>query len=378
MRLASQSAILVKVWTWNASRNAWKASGGIFDIPQKETRLKELERRLEDPSLWNDPEAARKVSQEAARLRRTVDTFRSLESDLQGLLELMEELPAEEREALKPELEEAAKKLDELYHQTLLNFPHAEKNAILTIQPGAGGTEACDWAEMLLRMYTRFAERQGFQVEVVDLTPGPEAGIDYAQILVKGENAYGLLSPEAGVHRLVRPSPFDASGRRHTSFAGVEVIPQVDEEVEVLLKPEELRIDVMRASGPGGQGVNTTDSAVRVVHLPTGITVTCQTTRSQIKNKELALKILKARLYELERKKREEELKALRGEVRPIEWGSQIRSYVLDKNYVKDHRTGLMRHDPENVLDGDLMDLIWAGLEWKAGRRQGTEEVEAE
>ena len=221
MRLASQSAILVKVWTWNASRNAWKASGGIFDIPQKETRLKELERRLEDPSLWNDPEAARKVSQEAARLRRTVDTFRSLESDLQGLLELMEELPAEEREALKPELEEAAKKLDELYHQTLLNFPHAEKNAILTIQPGAGGTEACDWAEMLLRMYTRFAERQGFQVEVVDLTPGPEAGIDYAQILVKGENAYGLLSPEAGVHRLVRPSPFDASGRRHTSFAGV-------------------------------------------------------------------------------------------------------------------------------------------------------------
>ena len=377
MRLASQSAILVKVWTWNASRNAWKASGGIFDIPQKETRLKELERRLEDPSLWNDPEAARKVSQEAARLRRTVDTFRSLESDLQGLLELMEELPAEEREALKPELEEAAKKLDELYHQTLLNFPHAEKNAILTIQPGAGGTEACDWAEMLLRMYTRFAERQGFQVEVVDLTPGPEAGIDYAQILVKGENAYGLLSPEAGVHRLVRPSPFDASGRRHTSFAGVEVIPEVDEEVEVVLKPEELRIDVMRASGPGGQGVNTTDSAVRVVHLPTGITVTCQTTRSQIKNKELALKILKARLYELERKKREEELKALRGEVRPIEWGSQIRSYVLDKNYVKDHRTGLMRHDPENVLDGDLMDLIWAGLEWKAGRRQ-TAEVEAE
>lgn len=377
MRLASQSAILVKVWTWNASRNAWKASGGIFDIPKKETRLKELERRLEDPSLWNDPEAARKVSQEAARLRRTVDTFRSLESDLQGLLELMEELPAEEREALKPELEEAAKKLDELYHQTLLNFPHAEKNAILTIQPGAGGTEACDWAEMLLRMYTRFAERQGFQVEVVDLTPGPEAGIDYAQILVKGENAYGLLSPEAGVHRLVRPSPFDASGRRHTSFAGVEVIPEVDEDVEVVLKPEELRIDVMRASGPGGQGVNTTDSAVRVVHLPTGITVTCQTTRSQIKNKELALKILKARLYELERKKREEELKALRGEVRPIEWGSQIRSYVLDKNYVKDHRTGLMRHDPENVLDGDLMDLIWAGLEWKAGRRQ-TAEVEAE
>ncbi len=318
------------------------------------------------------------MSQEAARLRRVVDTFRSLEGDLQGLLELWEELPAEEREALRPELEEAAKKLDDLYHETLLSFPHAEKNAIVTIQPGAGGTEACDWAEMLFRMYTRFAERQGFQVEVVDLTPGAEAGIDYAQILVKGENAYGLLSPEAGVHRLVRPSPFDASGRRHTSFAGVEVMPEVDESVEVVIRPEDLRIDVFRSQGHGGQGVNTTDSAVRIVHLPTGITVTCQTTRSQIKNKELALKVLRSRLFELEWKKKQEELRKLKGEVRPIEWGSQIRSYVLDKQYVKDHRTGLMRFDPQNVLDGDLMDFIWAGLEWKAGRRQAAEEVEAD
>ncbi len=313
------------------------------------------------------------MTQEAARLRKAVEAYRSLESDLQGLVELYAELPAEDREALGPELEEAAKRLDELYHATLLSFPHAEKNAILTIQPGAGGTEACDWAEMLLRMYTRFAERQGFQVEVVDLTPGPEAGIDYAQILVKGENAYGLLSPEAGVHRLVRPSPFDASGRRHTSFAGVEVMPEVDDTVEVVIRPEELRIDVFRAQGHGGQGVNTTDSAVRIVHLPTGITVTCQTTRSQIKNKELALKVLKSRLFELEWRKKQEELRKLKGEVRPIEWGSQIRSYVLDKQYVKDHRTGLMRFDPQNVLDGDLLDFIWAGLEWKAGRRQAAE-----
>jgi peptide chain release factor 2 len=333
---------------------------------------------LEDPTLWQNPEEARRVSQEAARLRRTVETFRSLEGDLEGLMELWEELPAEEREALKPELLEAAKKLEALYHETLLNFPHAEKNAILTIQPGAGGTEACDWAEMLLRMYTRFAERQGFEVEVVDLRPGAEAGVDYAQILVKGENAYGLLSAEAGVHRLVRPSPFDASGRRHTSFAGVEVMPEVDDTVEVVIRPEDLRIDVFRSQGHGGQGVNTTDSAVRIVHLPTGITVTCQTTRSQIKNKELALKVLRSRLFELEWKKKQEELQKLRGEVRPIEWGSQIRSYVLDKQYVKDHRTGLMRFDPQNVLDGDLMDFIWAGLEWKAGRRQAAEEVEAE
>ena len=361
MRLASQSAILVKVWTWNASRNAWKASGGIFDIPQKETRLKELERRLEDPSLWNDPEAARKVSQEAARLRRTVDTFRSLESDLQGLLELMEELPAEEREALKPELEEAAKKLDELYHQTLLNFPHAEKNAILTIQPGAGGTEACDWAEMLLRMYTRFAERQGFQVEVVDLTPGPEAGIDYAQILVKGENAYGLLSPEAGVHRLVRPSPFDASGRRHTSFAGVEVIPEVDEDVEVVLKPEELRIDVMRASGPGGQGVNTTDSAVRVVHLPTGIMVTCQDSRSQIKNREKALMILRSRLLEMKRAEEAEKLRKTRlAQIGTGERSEKIRTYNFPQSRVTDHRIGFTTHDLEGVLSGHLTPILEA------------------
>ena len=378
MPRAGPAPILVRVWTWSFSTSAWPVSGGIFDIPGKEDRLKELEKRLEDPTLWQNPEEARRVSQEAARLRRTVETFRSLEGDLEGLMELREELPAEEREALRPELLEAAKKLEALYHETLLNFLHAEKNAILTVQPGAGGTEACDWAEMLLRMYTRFAERQGFEVEVVDLRSGAEAGVDYAQILVKGENAYGLLSAEAGVHRLVRPSPFDASGRRHTSFAGVEVMPEVDDTVEVVIRPEDLRIDVFRSQGHGGQGVNTTDSAVRIVHLPTGITVTCQTTRSQIKNKELALKVLRSRLFELEWKKKQEELQRLRGEVRPIEWGSQIRSYVLDKQYVKDHRTGLMRFDPQNVLDGDLMDFIWAGLEWKAGRRQAAEEEEAE
>ncbi|WP_337843901.1 peptide chain release factor 2 [Thermus sp.] len=350
---------------------------GYLDIPGKEARLKELEPRLEDPSLWQNPEEAGRVSQEAARLRRVVETYQGLKDDLQGLLELHEELPPEEREALAPELEEVGRKVEELYHETLLSFPHAEKNAILTIQPGAGGTEACDWAEMLLRMYTRFAERKGFQVEVVDITPGAEAGIDYAQIIVRGESAYGLFAPEAGVHRLVRPSPFDASGRRHTSFAGVEVMPEVDSSVEVVIRPEDLRIDVFRSQGHGGQGVNTTDSAVRVVHLPTGITVTCQTTRSQIKNKELALKVLRSRLFELEWRKKQEELRKLRGEVRPIEWGSQIRSYVLDKQYVKDHRTGLMRYDPQNVLDGDLEAFIWAGLEWKAGLRQAPLEEEA-
>ncbi|RIH85813.1 Peptide chain release factor 2 [Calidithermus roseus] len=345
-------------------------SGGIFDIAGKERRLKELELKLGDPNLWNNPAEARAVSQESTRLRRVVESYRRLESDLQGLLELWPEMSAEEREQMQPELEAAARELEELYHQTLLSFPYAENAAIVTIKPGAGGTEACDWAEMLLRMYTRFAERKGFSVEMIDLEPGAEAGIDYAQFIVRGENAYGLLSPEAGVHRLVRPSPFNAQGKRQTSFAALEVMPEVDESVDVQINPEDLRIDVMRSQGKGGQGVNTTDSAVRVVHLPTGIIVKCQVTRSQQKNKEMAMNILRSKLFEIEFKKKQEELARLRGESRPIEWGSQIRSYVLDKQYVKDHRTGEMRHDPDQVLDGDLESLIWAGLEWKAGRRE--------
>ncbi len=346
-----------------------KPFGGIFDIPGKEARLKELAPKLEDPALWSDPERAKKLSQEAARLRKVVEEYAGLQQDLEGLAELVEELGPEAEGELAAEFAEAEKRLEALYRETLLAFPHAEKNAILTIQPGAGGTEAMDWAQMLLRMYTKWAEKKGFSLELVDVVPGPEAGIDYAQMIVRGENAYGLLSAEAGVHRLVRPSPFDASGRRHTSFAGVEVIPEIEGEIEVEIRPEDLRIDVFRSQGAGGQHVNTTDSAVRIVHLPTGITVTSQATRSQHKNKELALKVLKARLFELEERKRQEELKKLKGEVRPIEWGSQIRSYVLDKQYVKDHRTGLMRHDPDAVLEGDLDEFIWAGLEWKAKNR---------
>lgn len=329
-----------------------------------------MEVKLNDPNLWNNPSEAKAVNQEATRLRKTVANYRRLESDLQGLLELWPELSAEEREQMQPELDKAGRELEDLYHQTLLSFPYAENAAIVTIKPGAGGTEACDWAEMLYRMYTRFAERHGFKVEVIDVEPAAEAGLDLAQFIVRGENAYGLLSAEAGVHRLVRPSPFNAQGKRQTSFAALEVMPEVDESVEVEINPEDLRIDVMRSQGKGGQGVNTTDSAVRVVHLPTGIMVKCQVTRSQQKNKELAMNILRSKLFEIEWKKKQEELARLRGEPPPNEWGSQIRSYVLDKQYIKDHRTGEMRHDPDQVLDGDLESLIWAGLEWKAGRRE--------
>ncbi len=307
-----------------------------------------------------------------------MEGYRRLESDLQGLLELWPELSPEEREQMQPELERAGRELEDLYHQTLLGFPYAENAAIVTIKPGAGGTEACDWAQMLYRMYTRFAERKGFSIELVDLEPGAEAGIDQAQFIVRGENAYGLLSAEAGVHRLVRPSPFNAQGKRQTSFAAVEVMPEVDESVDVQIAPEDLRTDVMRSQGKGGQGVNTTDSAVRVVHLPTGIIVKCQVTRSQQKNKEMAMNILRSKLFEIEWKKKQEELARLKGESRPIEWGSQIRSYVLDKQYIKDHRTGEMRNDPENVLDGDLESLIWAGLEWKAGRREAVASADEE
>lgn len=363
-------SILGGLWICQPFSTDSTPSGGIFDISGKESRLRELEVKLNDPHLWDNPTEARAISQEATRLRKAVENYRRLESDLQGLLELWPELSAEERAQMQPDLDRAGRELEDLYHETLLSFPYAENAAIVTIKPGAGGTEACDWAQMLYRMYTRFAERHGFKVEVVDVEPGAEAGIDLAQFIVRGEYAYGLLSVEAGVHRLVRPSPFNAQGKRQTSFAALEVMPEVDESVEVEINPEDLRIDVMRSQGKGGQGVNTTDSAVRVVHLPTGIMVKCQITRSQQKNKELAMNILRSKLFEIEWKKKQEELARLKGESRPNEWGSQIRSYVLDKQYVKDHRTGEMRHDPENVLDGDLENLVWAGLEWKAGRRE--------
>jgi peptide chain release factor 2 len=264
--------------------------------------------------------------------------------------------------------------LDSLYRETLFAGDHNDSAAIMTIKPGAGGTESSDWAGMLLRMYRRFAEREGFKVELIDSTASDTApnGIDYAQLIIRGERAYGLLKVEKGVHRLVRISPFDSNNRRHTSFAGIEIIPEIADDVTIAIDPQDIRVDVYRSGGHGGQGVNTTDSAVRVVYKAgtlDEIVVTCQEGRSQIKNREKAMTVLKSRLYEREEKRRlDDQLKA-RGEQKSIEWGSQMRSYVLDKQYIKDHRTGEMRHDPDNVLDGDIEDLIWAGLEWQTGKR---------
>jgi peptide chain release factor 2 len=320
------------------------------------------------------PDRARKVTQESTRLRRVIEAFHRLQDDVEGLAELAEIAEADEAEELAEEHDRVEAELDALYRETLFSGDYDENAAIVTIKPGAGGTESSDWAGMLLRMYRRFAEREGFRVELLDAVGNANApqGIDYAQMIVRGDRAFGLLSIEGGVHRLVRVSPFDAQNRRHTSFAAVEVMPEIDDDIEIAIDPNDLRVDVYRSSGPGGQSVNTTDSAVRVVYrsgTPDEIVVTCQDGKSQIKNREKAMKVLRSRLWEREERRRREEQTKARGVQKAIEWGSQIRSYVLDKQYIKDHRSGNMRHDPDNVLDGDIADLIWSGLEWSADQR---------
>ncbi|CAM3388277.1 peptide chain release factor 2 [Deinococcus deserti] len=352
----------------------WRRSGSTFDIPGKTRRLNELDRELSDPELWNDQSRARQVTQESGTLRRIVESYSSLHSDAQGLNEMLEIADEEEREMLVEEQSSLQTRVDELYRETLFTMKHADTAAIVRVKGGAGGTEAQDWAGMLARMYMRWAERRGYKVDILDEQPGDQAGYQSIEFIIRGEKAYGMMAAEHGVHRLVRVSPFDSNNRRQTSFASVDVVPEVpEEEINIHIPDSDLRRDVFRSQGAGGQGVNTTDSAVRLTHLPTGIAVACQITRSQIKNAELALQILKQRLYDIEVKKREAEEAAARGAQAKVEWGSQMRSYVLDKQYIKDHRTGLMKHNPDDVLDGDLDELMWAGLEWMAGKRVAEE-----
>ena len=319
------------------------------------------------PAFWDDNRRAQELIRERTELSRTVARVTELTtqaSDLSVLLELAAE--AGDDGSLDAEIAEGArrlrKELDEFELKVMLSAPHDSKAAILSIHPGAGGTESQDWAQMLMRMYLRWCERAGFKAEVVDLLPGEEAGIKSATIEVTGEYAYGYLKGEAGVHRLVRISPFDASSRRQTSFASVAVTPEVDD-VEVNIREDELRVDVFRASGPGGQGVNTADSAVRITHLPTNIVVQCQNERSQLRNRDTALRILKARLFELAEKKQREELSELTGQKKEIAFGSQIRSYTFHPyQLIKDHRSGLEIGNVEGVMDGDLDALIKAFL----------------
>jgi peptide chain release factor 2 len=321
---------------------------------------------MSSASFWDDSRRAQSVVQERAELARILATLKDLTSQAEEARLLWEMATEAGDESVVLEIEERLRRLSgglEAFElKIILSGLQDRKNAILSIHPGAGGTESQDWAQMLLRMYLRWAERAGFKAEVVDLLPGEEAGIKSATIEITGEYAYGYLKSEIGVHRLIRISPFDASKRRHTSFASVAVIPEV-EDVEVVVKEEDIRVDVYRSSGPGGQGVNTADSAVRITHLPTGIVVACQNERSQLRNRDTAMRILKARLYQLYEKKQKEELADLTGEKKDIAFGSQIRSYTFHPyQIIKDHRTGVEVGNVEAVMDGGIDPFIQAFL----------------
>ena len=322
------------------------------------------------PSFWDDQQAAQVVINESNALKEQVNEFNDLNETFENLeltYELVkEEADAELQEELETEIVALSKRLADFELQLLLSEENYKNNAILELHPGAGGTESQDWGSMLLRMYTRWAEKKGFKVETLDYLPGDEAGIKSVTLSIKGHNAYGYLKAEKGVHRLVRISPFDSSGRRHTSFVSCEVMPEFNDEIEIDIRTEDLKIDTYRASGAGGQHINTTDSAVRITHLPTNVVVTCQSERSQIKNREQAMKMLKAKLYQKKIEEQEQELLEIRGEQKEIGWGSQIRSYVFHPySMVKDHRTNTESGNVQGVMDGDLDIFINAYLRSK-------------
>ena len=319
------------------------------------------------PEFWNDQQKAQGVINESNALKDQVNEFYELFESYENL-DLTYELVKEESDAelqsdLEEELTGLTTRLKQYELQLLLSEPYDKNNAILELHPGSGGTESQDWGSLLLRMYTRWAEKKGFKVETVDYQPGEEAGIKSVTLAIRGHNAYGYLKAEKGVHRLVRISPFDSAGRRHTSFVSCDVIPEFTDEIEVEIRSEDIRIDTYRASGAGGQHINTTDSAIRITHLETGIVVTCQNERSQIKNRETAMKMLKSKLYQRKIEEKEEQMAAIRGEQKEISWGSQIRSYVFHPySMVKDHRTNAEVGNINAVMDGDLDDFIDAYL----------------
>lgn len=334
---------------------------------------------MSDPSIWEDQRKAKAIGEEISKIQSEKNQFDFLSrklGDLEVYAEFLKHDSSMEAEAQK-EVNAFEKSIQSFELKILLSEPYDSHSAILTIHPGAGGTESQDWAEMLLRLYSRWAERSGYKVELADLLPGEEAGIKSATLFVKGLNAYGLLKGEMGIHRLVRISPFDANKRRHTSFASVEILPELPDDIAVDIRDEEVRIDTFRASGAGGQHVNKTDSAVRVTHLPTGLVVTCQNERSQHQNKAMAFRILRAKLFEKELENRQKELQALTGEKKEIGWGRQIRSYVFQPySMVKDVRTRQQTGNVQSVMDGDIDEFIKAYLIFKkTGRSQKIEET---
>ncbi|WP_374387449.1 peptide chain release factor 2 [Sandaracinobacter sp.] len=345
-------------------------------------RLDQLNHRAEDPALWNDPKAAQDLMRERRKLDEAITATRKIESDLQGTVELIELAEMEGDEALADEgvkaLAELAAKAEHDKVEALLSGEADGLNAFIEINSGAGGTESQDWAEMLQRMYMRWGERRGFKVELIDYNAGEQAGIKSATMLLKGEGAFGWAKTESGVHRLVRISPYDSSARRHTSFSSVWVYPEIDDSIEIDIKESDCRIDTYRASGAGGQHINTTDSAVRITHMPSGIVVSCQTERSQHKNRATAWKMLRARLYEAELARREAEANAVNATKSEIGWGHQIRSYVLQPyQLVKDLRTGVTSTSPGDVLDGELDPFMAAALSQRVtGEKADVEDVD--
>jgi len=346
---------------------------GIFDAEHKRREIEEIEKKAAHPDFWNKPDEVQSILQARRKLERAVEIDAKLARDMSDLGALLD-LAAEGEDVLAELRAEVARVEHEIHQtesRTLLSGEHDEAPAIVTIHPGAGGTESQDWAEMLVRMYLRWAERSGFGTDILDYQQGEEAGIKSATFLTKGEYAYGYLCAEIGVHRLVRISPFDAAARRHTSFASVFVYPEIDDKIEVQIEEKDLRIDTYRSSGAGGQHVNVTDSAVRITHIPTGIVVSCQNERSQIRNRDMARKILRARLYDLELEKKRKELQAVEDTKMDIAWGSQIRSYVLHPyRMVKDHRTKYETSNTDRVLDGDLDEFIYQFLIFRETARR--------
>lgn len=343
--------------------------GGIFDVDTKIERLEELNLELENPALWNDPVQATKISKEKSQLDNIVGVITALDDKLEDARAMLELAVEAEDESLlndvQAELNEADEKVADLEFKRMFSGEMDANDCFVDIQSGSGGTEAQDWAEMLLRMYLRWAESKGFKAEVMEVSAGGVAGIKSASVHIKGDYAFGWLRTEIGVHRLVRKSPFDSNNGRHTSFSAVFVSPEIDDNIEIDINPSDLRVDTYRSSGAGGQHVNTTDSAVRITHVPTGVVAACQNERSQISNRETAMKMLRAKLYEREMQMRMEKQQALEDSKSDIGWGSQIRSYVLDDSRIKDLRTGVETSNTQAVLDGDLDKFIEASL--KAG-----------
>lgn len=334
-----------------------------FDIAKVKNEIKELEEQSADPNFWNDMDNSQKVLQKTKALKEKVQRFENLQQEWEDLTTLVELANEEEDLSVLGEVSEGftklQKDLEDLKLETLLSGPYDKNNAILSLHAGAGGTEAQDWVEMLLRMYTRWAERRGYSVKTLDYLAGDDAGVKSATILIQGINAYGYTKSEKGVHRLVRISPFDASGRRHTSFASLDVMPEIDDDIEIDINPEDLKIDTYRAGGAGGQHVNKTESAIRITHIPSGVVVQCQNERSQHQNKDIAMKMLKAKLVEIKEREQKEKIEDIKGVQKDIAWGSQIRSYVFHPyNLVKDHRTNYEMGNTGAVMDGELDGFI--------------------